>query len=168
MKFGTLVKQSQHFNRHYFHDNWCLICDFMEFWIFWKKDVVALTFVKFELHPSRFHALFSNNLNLWFYGISNFLKKGRGSSNFRKIRAPSIKIAFFPFFKIFSKNLKPHKITNRASIVMKIVTNKGLWLFHWWTKFHIDISSRLWVIAVWNVENRTHTHARTHIYPDAS
>ena len=49
MKFGTLVKQSQHFDRDYFHDNWCPICDFMEFWIFWKKDVVALTFVKFEL-----------------------------------------------------------------------------------------------------------------------
>ena len=31
MKFGTLVKQSQHFNRDYFHDNWCPICDFMEF-----------------------------------------------------------------------------------------------------------------------------------------
>ena len=40
MKFGFLVKQSQHFNRDYFHDNWCPICDFMEFWIFWKKDVV--------------------------------------------------------------------------------------------------------------------------------
>ena len=49
MKFGTLVKQSQYFNRDYFHDNWCPICDFMEFWTFWKKDVVALTFVKFEL-----------------------------------------------------------------------------------------------------------------------
>ena len=49
MKFGTPVKQSQPFNRDYFHDNWCPICDFMEFWIIWKKDVVALTFVKFEL-----------------------------------------------------------------------------------------------------------------------
>ena len=49
MKFGTLVKQSQHFNRDYFDDNWCPICDFMELWIFLKKNVVALTFVKFEL-----------------------------------------------------------------------------------------------------------------------
>ena len=49
MKFCTLVKQSQHFNRDYFHDNWRPICDFMEFWIFWKEDVVALNFVKFEL-----------------------------------------------------------------------------------------------------------------------
>ena len=49
MKFGTLVKQSQHFNRDYFHDNWYPICDFMEYWIFWKKDALALTFVKVEL-----------------------------------------------------------------------------------------------------------------------
>ena len=49
MKFGTLVKQSQTFNRDYFHDDWCPICDFMELWIFWKKDVVALTYVKFKL-----------------------------------------------------------------------------------------------------------------------
>ena len=48
MKFGTLVKQSQYFNRDYFHDNWFPICDFMEFWIFLKKDVVALPFVTFE------------------------------------------------------------------------------------------------------------------------
>ena len=41
MKFGTPVKQSQHFNRDYFHDNWCPICDFMEFLIFWKKDVIT-------------------------------------------------------------------------------------------------------------------------------
>ena len=43
---------------------------------------------------------------------------------------------------------------------MKIVTIKGLWLLHWYTKIHVDISSRLWVIGVWNVENRTHTHTR--------
>ena len=49
MKFDTPVKQSQPFNRDYFHDNGCPICDFMGFLIFWKKDVVALTFVKFEL-----------------------------------------------------------------------------------------------------------------------
>ena len=48
MKFGTLVKQSQLFNCDYFHENWCLIFDFMGFWI-WKMYVVALTFVKFEL-----------------------------------------------------------------------------------------------------------------------
>ena len=49
IKFSTPVKQSQPFNRDYFHDNWCRICGFVGFWIFWKKDVVVLTFVKFEL-----------------------------------------------------------------------------------------------------------------------
>ena len=44
---------------------------------------------------------------------------------------------------------------------MKIVTIKGLWLLHWHTKFHIDISSRLWVIGISDVENRTHTYTRT-------
>ena len=32
MKFGTRVKQSQPFNRDYFHDNRCPIFDFMRFW----------------------------------------------------------------------------------------------------------------------------------------
>ena len=39
----------------------------------------------------------------------------------------------------FSKNWKSHRITNRASIVMKIVTIEGLGLLHWCRKFHIDI-----------------------------
>ena len=30
--------------------------------------------------------------DLWFYGIINFFKKGRGSSNFRKIRAIVLKL----------------------------------------------------------------------------
>ena len=37
MKFGTPVKQSQPFNRDYFHDNWCPIFDFMGFWDFLKN-----------------------------------------------------------------------------------------------------------------------------------
>ena len=45
---------------------------------------------------------------------------------------------------------------------MKIITIKGLWLLHWCTKFHIVISSRLWVIRLWNVENQIHTHTHTH------
>ena len=49
IKFNTPVKQSQPFIRDYFHDNWCPTSDFMEFWIFGKKVVVVLTFVKFEL-----------------------------------------------------------------------------------------------------------------------
>ena len=65
-----------------------------------------------------------------------------------------------PFFK----NSKFHKITNRTSIIMKIVTIKGLWLLYWRTKFHIDISSHLWVIGISNVENRTHTHTRAHAH----
>ena len=44
---------------------------------------------------------------------------------------------------------------------MKIVKIKGLWLLHLCTKLHIDISSRLWGIGVWNVKNRTHTHTHT-------
>ena len=48
------MKQSQPFNRDYFHNNWCPMCDFMAFLIFWKK--------------------------------------GRGSSNFRKIRATILKL----------------------------------------------------------------------------
>ena len=51
---------------------------------------------------------------------------------------------------LFFLNSKFHKITNRASIVVKIVTIEVLWM-----------SSRLWVIGVSNVENRTHTHTRT-------
>ena len=49
MKFGTPVKQSQPFNRDYFHEDCCPICDFVGFWIFWRMDVVALTVVKLEL-----------------------------------------------------------------------------------------------------------------------
>ena len=37
MKFGTRVKQSQPFNRKYFHDNRCPIFDFMRFWSFLKN-----------------------------------------------------------------------------------------------------------------------------------
>ena len=48
MKFGTPVKQSQPFDHDYFHDNWCRICDFMGFWIVWKKDVVALNLAKID------------------------------------------------------------------------------------------------------------------------
>ena len=47
---------------------------------------------------------------------------------------------------------------------MKIVTIKVLWLLHLRNKFHINISSRLWVIGVSNVENRTHTHTHTHTH----
>ena len=65
---------------------------------------------------------------------------------------------------LFSKNSKSLKITNPASIVMKIVAIEGLWLLYWCTKFHIDISSRWYFIGVWNIKNRTHTHTCTHAH----
>ena len=46
---------------------------------------------------------------------------------------------------------------------MKIVTIEVLWLLHWCTKLHAVSSSRLWVIRLWNFENRTHTHTYTYI-----
>ena len=58
MKFGTPLKQSQSFNRDCFHDNWCTICDFIGFWIFSKKDVVSLTFVKLELSTSNYKQIY--------------------------------------------------------------------------------------------------------------
>ena len=53
---------------------------------------------------------------------------------------------------------------------MKMSTIKGLWLLHWCSKFHIDISSRLWVNSYitdnYRVLKRwkSGTHARTHTY----
>ena len=58
MKFGTSMKQSQPFNHDYFHDNWCPICDFMGFSIFWKKDEVALTFQKYELSSANYTQIY--------------------------------------------------------------------------------------------------------------
>ena len=49
---------------------------------------------------------------------------------------------------------------------MKIVTIEGVWLLHSYTELEIDISSRLLVTGLWNVETRKHT--RTHIHADAS
>ena len=47
---------------------------------------------------------------------------------------------------------------------MKIVENEEMWLLHRFTRLQLDISSRLWVIMVRKVANRTHTY----IHPDAS
>ena len=41
MKFSTPVKQLQPSNSDYFHDHWCSICNFIGFWIFWKKNYQA-------------------------------------------------------------------------------------------------------------------------------
>ena len=62
MKFGALVKQSQHFNRFYFHDNWCPICDLWNFEFFEKGRggpnfrkirAIVLKLHTNILHPSR-------------------------------------------------------------------------------------------------------------------
>ena len=54
MKFGTPVRQSQPFNRDYFHDNWCPICDFMGFWICNCRILIiritALRIISWEKH----------------------------------------------------------------------------------------------------------------------
>ena len=41
MKFGTPVKQGHPFNRNYFHNKKCPVCDFMIFWIFWNRPETA-------------------------------------------------------------------------------------------------------------------------------
>ena len=64
MKFGVSVKQSQAFNRNYYQDNWCSICDFMEFWTFRIEAVVALTFVK--LNPEITHKYDISIKDLWY------------------------------------------------------------------------------------------------------
>ena len=60
MKFGTPVKQSQPFNRDYFHDNWCPICDFMVFWIFWKKRRGSSNFRKMRAIALKLHTNISH------------------------------------------------------------------------------------------------------------
>ena len=73
----TPVKQSQLFNRDYFYDNWCRIFDFVGFWIFWKKDAVVLTFVKFDLsiQAFKFFVIFD----------TKFCKNWSRALNFRRI-----------------------------------------------------------------------------------
>ena len=43
--------------------------------------------------------------DFWFYGILNFLKKGRGSSNFRKIRATVLKLDTNTIYYIYQGTL---------------------------------------------------------------
>ena len=118
---------------------------------FGKNSQKIQNLKKFE----RFNRFWPNSIPKFLDGCNIFVWSFRTIARIsRKLELPR------PFFK----NSKSHKITNRASIVMKIVTIKGLWLLYWRTKFHIDISSRLWVIGVSNVENRTHTHTRKHAH----
>ena len=118
---------------------------------FWENFQKIQNLKKFQ----RFNRLWPNLIPKFLDGCNIFVCSSRTiARSLRKLELP----------RPFSKNSKFHKIINRASIVMKIVTIKGLRLLHWRTKFHIDISSRLWVIEVSNVKNRTHTHTRTHTY----
>ena len=124
---------------------------------FWENSLKIKNRKNFE----RFNRFLPNSIPKFLDQYDIFVCGFRTKARIlRKLELPR------PFFK------KSHKITNRASLVMKTVTIKGLWLLHWCTKFHIDVSSRLWVIGVWNVKNRTHTHTRTYahtnIHPDAS
>ena len=41
---------------------------------------------------------------------------------------------------------------------MKIVMIEGAWLLLCCTEFQLDISNRLWIIVVWKLESRSHTH----------
>ena len=90
MKFNTPVQQPQPFNRDYFHDNWCPICDFMGFWIFWKKDVVVPTFVKFELSSLNYTQIY-------------YIHQGTLVLNLAKIDWSVQIFSDFEFFEIFFK-----------------------------------------------------------------
>ena len=90
MKSGTLVKQSQPFNHDYFHDNWCPICDFMGFLIFLKKDMIALTLVKFELSS-------------WNYTQIYYIDEGTLVLNLAKIDWSVQIFSDFEFFENFLK-----------------------------------------------------------------
>ena len=67
--------------------------------------------------------------DLWSYGISNFLKKGRGSSNFRKIRARCLKLhtnILYPsrnFVIEFGQNRLQHSNFFRFWIVWEFFQN---------------------------------------------
>ena len=89
MKFGTRVEKSQLFNRDYFYNNLWRICDFAGFWIFWKKDVVVLTFAKFELS--------------WNYTQIYYIDQGTLVLNLGKIHSSVQMFSEFKFFENFPK-----------------------------------------------------------------
>ena len=55
MKFGTPMNQSQPFNRNYFHEIWCSICDFMVFWIVLKNLRGNFNFCKIRTIVLKLH-----------------------------------------------------------------------------------------------------------------
>ena len=59
MKFGRPVKQSQPFDRDYFHENWCPICGFTGFSIFWKNGSGSSNFRKIRAIVLKVHT------NIW-------------------------------------------------------------------------------------------------------
>ena len=74
--------------------------------------------------------------------------------------------SFTTIARILRKLELPQTFFEKFKIIkfQKIVTIKEAWLLHWCTKFQLDISSRLWVIGVWKVENRAHAHIHTHTH----
>ena len=51
--YNLVYQWSNHNSWH-----WCPICDFMGFWFFWKKDVVTLACVKFELSSQNYTQIY--------------------------------------------------------------------------------------------------------------
>ena len=116
---------------------------------FCKNSQKIQNLKKFE----RFNRFWPNSIPKFLGGCNIFVCSFRTIARIlRKLELPR------PFFKRFNS----HKITNRASNVMKIVTIKGLWSLHWRTKFHIDISSRLSYRGFKRLKSDTYTHAHTH------
>ena len=82
----TLVKQSQPIFRNYFHDNWCRICDFVGFLIFWKgrasSNFRKIRAIALKLHTNilyrfrNFGIEFGQNRleRSFFFQILNFLR----------------------------------------------------------------------------------------------
>ena len=116
--------------------------NFTEFQI-WKNLITSIDFCRIRYQRSLIHIL---------YCMCD------DSSNFTTVTATT------PIFQKIRNPIKPQIGHQLSWSVMKIFTIKMLQLLRWCTKFHIDISSHLWVIGLWNVENRTHMHTRKHTY----
>ena len=79
---------------------------------------------------------------LWFYGILNFLKKGRGSSNFRKIRAIVLKLHTNILHP--SRNFGIEFGQNR----LKRSNFFRFWIF--WEFFHNCLTQANFYLSSWN------------------
>ena len=149
MKFGTPVEQSRPFNRDYFHDNWCPICDFMGLWIFWKKDVVALSFVKFDLSSKNFrqkNIISIKELWYWiwrksieafkFFQILNFLRIFSKLSNSGKFRF--IELKFCGYMHLYWVMFYTKFYKNR----WRPLNFRRLWFFYFFLSWHQIIKIR--------------------------